>query len=74
MAMLLLQGAQDVLQQQWESGGQGSKSLRHLGVKEEEALCGGGGCRRQTGDSGSTREGRVARTKAGRNEKVKKNS
>lgn len=42
MAMLLLQGAQDVLQQQWESGRQGSKSLRHLGVKEEDALCVGG--------------------------------
>lgn len=40
--MLLLQGAQDVQQQQWESGGQGSKSLRHLGVKEEEALLGVG--------------------------------
>lgn len=39
MAMLLLQRAQDVLQQQWESGRQGSKSLRHLGVKEEDALC-----------------------------------
>lgn len=40
MAMLLLQGAQDVLQQQWESGGQGSKSLRHLGGEEEDALSG----------------------------------
>lgn len=72
MAMLLLQGIQDVLQQQWESGRQGSKSLRHLGMKEEEALSGAGG--RQSGDSGSAREDGVVRTTVGRKEKVKKNS
>lgn len=48
MAMFLLQGAQDVLQEQWESGGQGSKSLRHLAVKEENTLSGAGGGRQVT--------------------------
>ena len=33
--MLLLQGAQDVLQQQGDSGRQGPESLRHLGEEGE---------------------------------------
>lgn len=32
--MLFLQGAQDILQQQGDSGRQGPKSLRHLGEEE----------------------------------------
>lgn len=35
--MLLLEGAQDVLQQQGDSGGQGLESFRHLG-KERQNL------------------------------------
>lgn len=45
MAVLVLQGAQDVLQQQWKGGGQGSQSLGHLGVKAEQALSAGEGRR-----------------------------
>lgn len=33
--MLLLQGAQDVLQQQGDSGGQSPESLRHLGEERD---------------------------------------
>lgn len=35
--MLLLQGTQDVLQQQGQSGGQRSQPLRHLGETEDQA-------------------------------------
>jgi hypothetical protein len=37
VAMLLLQGAQDVLQQSGDSGRQGPQSLRYLGA-EDQAL------------------------------------
>lgn len=70
MAMFLLQGAQDVLQQQWESGGQGSQALRHLEQKKSR-LC---QCGRQTSDSGSTKGDGVARTAERRKENVKKSS
>lgn len=37
-AMLFLQGAQDVLQQQGDSGRQGPESVRHLGEDGDRAL------------------------------------
>lgn len=43
--MLFLQGAQDVLQQQGDRGGQGTESLRHLG-EEGDGLQSVGGRRR----------------------------
>lgn len=38
MAVLLLQGAQDVLQQQGKSCRQGPQFLRHLGEEEWEGM------------------------------------
>lgn len=40
--MLLLQGAQDVLQQQGDRGGQGPESLRHLEEEGDWAAASGG--------------------------------
>lgn len=38
--MLLLKGAQNVLQQQGNSGGQGLESLRHLGEERWDSVSG----------------------------------
>lgn len=58
--MLLLQGAQDVLQQQGDSGGQGPKSLRHLGEERQASVSKGRdsfGCREGRGQQDKPWEG-----------------
>lgn len=66
--MLLLKRAQDVLQQQGDSGGQGPESLRHLGEERRASVSGG----RERGSFGC-REGRGQQVKPQERTKRKEN-